>query len=89
MLVVGPSKAGKSWTAFEVLLSCWPQDWLVVPKPEGLEQLIEHHRLRDTGESVAVWLDDLQEYLGGTHELTTWLLAQLIDRRGLTVVLGT
>ena len=89
VLVVGPSKAGKSRTAFEVLLSRWPQAWLVVPKPEGLEQLIEHPRLRDTGEPVAVWLDDLQDYLGGTHPLTPWLLAQLIDRPGPTVVLGT
>ena len=42
VLVVGPSKSGKTRTAFEAARRCWPQARLLVPTPAGLDRLVTH-----------------------------------------------
>ena len=92
VLLVGPSRAGKTRTAFEALASTWPHARLAIPTPAGLSQLADHPRLRETADPIAVWLGDLYPYLDNTDgavELGSWLLARLTDRPGPTVVLAT
>ena len=89
VLVVGPSKSGKTRTAFEAAHQCWPQARLLAPTPAGLNQLVTHPRLASTADPVVVWLDDLQRFLTGTDPLTPALLTRLLSRPGPTVVLAT
>ena len=89
VLVVGPSKSGKSRTAFEAAHQCWPQARLLAPTPAGLDRLVTHPRLASTTDPVVVWLDDLQGFLASTDPLTPALLARLLSRPGPTVVLAT
>ena len=97
VLVVGPSKAGKSRTAFEVLrapssgLSRRP---LLVPRRPGDNR----HALRDLGvlrgtlglgpEPAVLWLDDLDEYLRA-GALTVTSLRQWREEEPRAVVLAT
>ena len=89
VLVVGPSKGGKTRTAFEAAHQCWPQARLLTPEPAGLNRLVTHPRLASTADPVVAWLDDLQRFLTGTDPLTPALLARLLSRPGPTVVLAT
>ena len=92
VLLVGPSKVGKTRTAFEALADSWPHARLAVPTPAGLSQLANHPRLRETADPIAIWLGDLYPYLDNTDgaaEFGPWLMARLTDRPGPTVVLAT
>ena len=89
VIVVGPSKAGKTRTAFEALLQRMPQARLVIPVVGKLAQLASHPRLRDTTELIAVWLNDVNLFLNGTDPLTLAMLARLTARPGPTVVVAT
>ncbi len=89
VLVVGPSKSGKTRTAFEAARQSWPQAHVLVPASTGLESLVNHPRLASTADPMVVWLDDLERFLTGTHPLTLAMLAQLLSRPGRTVVLAT
>ena len=89
VLLVGPSKAGKTRTAFEALRSRWGHAQLVVPVVGTLERLAGHTRLRTTASALVIWLDDLNRYLAGDESLTPELLARLTARPGETLVLAT
>ena len=66
VLLVGPSKAGKTRSAFQAAQECWPGAHVLVPIPGRLSELATHHRLHATSDTIIVWLDDLQQYLGAT-----------------------
>ena len=89
VLVVGPSKSGKTRTAFEAARQCWPQARLLAPIPAGLNRLVTHPRHENTADPIVVWLDDLQRFLTGTDPLTPARLTNLLSRPGPTVALAT
>ncbi len=93
VVVIGPSKAGKSRTAFEAALAVLPVAVLLVPRPgrRALEELGDGDLL-DTccpGQQVVVWLDDLERFLAPAEGLDPGRLAQLSGRSPRLVVLAT
>jgi TPR repeat protein len=89
VLLVGPSKAGKTRTAFEGIRSQWPNARLAKPAPGNLADLVDHPRIASTDWALVVWLDDLQRYLFGDRALTPARLQKLVTRPGPTIVLAT
>lgn len=69
VVLVGPSKAGKSRTAFEAIRRVFPNGRLIVPdaaEPRVLERLDELTPSPLKEEGTVVWLDDLDRFLGST-----------------------
>ncbi|MGV9336619.1 tetratricopeptide repeat protein, partial [Nocardia sp. NPDC003726] len=89
VVVVGPSKAGKTRTLFEAVHAHDPAARVVWPAADAVGELIVHPRIAESTDSLVVWLDDLHEYLSGTAGLTPAVLARLFARRGPTVVVAT
>lgn len=93
VVVIGPSKAGKSRTAFEAALSVLPDAILLVPRPgrRALEELARGDLLADCcpDQQVVVWLDDLERFLAPSEGFDTGLLTQLGRRSPRLVVLAT
>ncbi|MDF2049314.1 trypsin-like peptidase domain-containing protein, partial [Arthrobacter sp. Cr_A7] len=90
VLLVGPSKAGKTRTAFEAIRTTWPRARLLIPATTSLAALAKHPRLRSSTDAIVLWLNDLQRYLTGIREpLTPALLTALLARPGNTVVVAT
>ena len=63
VLVVGPSKSGKTRTAFEAIRARWGQAQLAAPAPGSLAGLAAHPRLQTSSDPLVVWLDDLDRFL--------------------------
>ncbi|OBH30531.1 MULTISPECIES: tetratricopeptide repeat protein [unclassified Mycobacterium] len=89
VLLVGPSKAGKTRTAFEAIRKRFPEALLVAPQPGAFGRLAVDPRLHNNTDTVVVWLDDMERYVSHTDPLTPALLSQLTSRNGHTVVLAT
>ncbi|HWO84337.1 MAG TPA: hypothetical protein VNM38_11200 [Solirubrobacterales bacterium] len=82
--VVGPSKAGKSRTAFEAVFRSHPERTLIAPDlpgsdPEGISEVLAHCVDQADEQGVIIWLDDLQEFLRtrslGNHDINAWRAA--------------
>lgn len=80
VVLIGPSKAGKSRTAFEAISRVFPRRALIAPElpgfdREGLAEAVASF-IASSDEGVVVWLDDLQEYLKAKavapHDLNAW-----------------
>ena len=89
VLLVGPSKAGKTRTAFEAIRKHSPKARLLFPRPGMWSRLLVDPRLGCSGDSIIVWLDDLDRYLASPNPLTPTLLLQLTRRYDSVVVLAT
>ncbi|MEE6140575.1 tetratricopeptide repeat protein [Mycobacterium sp. 050128] len=89
VLLVGPSKAGKTRTAFEAVRKHFPQARLLFPRPGMFGRLVADPRLHNSPDTVVVWLDDLDRYVSDADPLTPALLSRLNSRSGRTVVLAT
>ncbi|MGY2148825.1 tetratricopeptide repeat protein [Nocardia gipuzkoensis] len=89
VIVVGPSKAGKTRTLFEAIHAFDPGARIVWPVLDGLGELAAHPRIADTSDTIVMWLDDVHEYLTGTQQLTPAVLARLTTRPGRTLVVAT
>ena len=89
VLVVGPSKAGKTRTAFEAVMATWPESRLAKPDASTVRRLVEHPRIARSDWPLVVWLDDLERYLTGPEPLTPTVLSQLLQRPGPTVLVAT
>ena len=89
VLLVGPSKAGKTRTAFEAIKDRWPQARLLAPNASALAAVTAHPRVALTSDVLVLWLDDLQRFLTAAHPLTPALLARLNARPGPMVVIAT
>ncbi|MGV9679112.1 tetratricopeptide repeat protein [Nocardia sp. NPDC003482] len=89
VVMVGPSKAGKTRTLFEAVRSYDRQARLVWPTPDGVGELAAHPRITGCDDTLVVWLDDLHLYLTRADPLTPATLARLRARRGPTVVVAT
>jgi TPR repeat protein len=90
VVLVGPSKAGKTRTAFEVIRqhSIWGSALLAFPGPKSLEQLSSHPEL-SSAEPVVIWLDELDRFLPPGGGLTLALISRLLDRPGPTLLLAS
>ncbi|MGW4248263.1 tetratricopeptide repeat protein [Nocardia sp. NPDC004722] len=89
VIVVGPSKAGKTRTVFEAVRDADPTAVLLWPVIGGTTELAAHPRVLHSEDTIVVWLDDLQDYLNGIDALTPKVLAQLSARPGRTMVVAT
>ena len=89
VLLVGPSKSGKTRTLFEVTRRRWPDARVLACVPGTLGDLASHPRLLATGDRLVVWFDDLQRFVTGTTPLTPTLLRRLTARPGPTIVVAT
>ena len=89
VLLVGPSKAGKTRTAFQALMTTWPGARLAKPDPTHVAQVLDHPRISGSNWPLVIWLDDVQRFLVGDHPLTPARLAALLKRPGPTVVIAT
>lgn len=93
VVLIGPSKAGKSRTAFEAALATRPDAELIVPRAGGrsLQQLAQGDLLDViwAGRRVVVWLDDLERYLAPSGGFDAGHLSQLCGRHPRLVVLAT
>lgn len=87
VVVVGESTAGKSRAAFEAMRVCLPDHVFIRPRGRpGLRAAVEVARRE---RRCAIWLDDLQGYLG-SDGLTAQLLERLLgDGSRHVVVLAT
>jgi hypothetical protein len=90
VVLVGPSKAGKTRTAFEVMRGHgdWGKAVLVVPKPQALDRLAGHPALRASS-PVVIWLDDLPRFLPAAGDLSQAAVLRLAERPTPTVLLAT
>ncbi|MFQ6394941.1 SEL1-like repeat protein [Nocardia sp. KC 131] len=89
VIVVGPSKAGKTRTLFEAIRTCDSAAKVLWPELGCVGELATHPRLATTDDLIVVWLDDLHDYLNAAEPLTPALLARLTARPGRTVVVAT
>ncbi len=89
VLIVGPSKAGKTRTAYEAVRRNFPDALLVSPYPGTIDRLLEHESIRSTDDTIVVWLDDLDRYLVHANPLTPALLNKIFNRPAHTAVIGT
>jgi cellulose synthase operon protein C len=91
LVVVGPSKAGKSRSAFEAMRRLVPTSTLVVPfgSSRSLAELIRDPPFDVDAPLPVLWLDDLDRYLGDANGVDHALLDECgrADRRW--VLLGT
>lgn len=90
VVLAGPSKAGKSRTAFEVLRAhpAWDEALVAVPRPGALDQLAVHSALSGAGAAV-IWLDDLHRFLPPAGDLSQAVIQRMVARSGPTLLLGT
>ena len=86
---MGPSKVGKTRTAFEAIQDRWPQARLLAPIATAVPALARHPRVAETSDAVVVWLDDLQKFVNAADALTPDVFARLVARPGPTVVVAT
>ncbi|MGD0248375.1 MAG: hypothetical protein ABSB75_04905, partial [Candidatus Limnocylindrales bacterium] len=94
VLVWGPSKSGKSRSAYEALLRVYPDHTVIVPtRPKGDSGLLRDlpcllRDLRPKPEPVLLWLDELSDYLrAGAFDAD--LLYELEHMNPRVVVVGT
>ena len=89
VVVAGPSKAGKTRTAFEAIRqhAVWGSALLASPGPGSLDQLDGHPALSST-DPLVVWLDELDRFLA-TGELSPAMIFRLLARPGPTVLLAS
>ena len=90
VVLVGPSKTGKTRTALEVLRGHvdWGGALLAAPDPRTLDQLAGHPAL-GSSDRLVIWLDDLPRFLPPVGELSQATISRLLDRLGPTVLLAT
>ncbi|MBF6497414.1 sel1 repeat family protein [Nocardia cyriacigeorgica] len=89
VLLIGPSKAGKTRTLFEAVAHELPQARVVVPDRRSVTELLGCAEYRDLAEPVVVWLENLDEFLTAEHALTPRTLAALTTRAVRTTVVAT
>ncbi len=89
VIVQGPSKVGKSRTAFEIVKRRWAKARIATPNPETLADLIEQPTLQATSDPIVLWLDDVHRFLTTSRPLNPVRFTRLLTRPGATIVLAT
>lgn len=82
VLLVGESSVGKTRTLFEAIQELLPDWWLLQPDPHQLTELAA-----DPPARLVVWLDELQNHLGGEKHLPVAAVRALL--RGGVVLVAT
>ena len=90
VVLIGPSKAGKTRSAFEALRrhDDWSGALLAAPAVRTLDQLAGHPAVGGP-EPLVIWLDDLQRFLPPAGELSQAAVSRLAGRPGPTILLAT
>jgi TPR repeat protein/O-antigen/teichoic acid export membrane protein len=90
VVVAGPSKVGKTRTAFEALRrhDVWGHALLAAPTPGSLDELAVHPAMSGS-RPLVVWLDDLARFLPPTGGLSQATISRLARRAGPVVLLAT
>ncbi|WP_063020169.1 tetratricopeptide repeat protein [Nocardia niwae] len=89
VLVVGPSKTGKTRSLFEAARRVLGEARLLIPAPAALADIPGCAQFTDGAETVVVWLENLDRFLTADRPLTPALLARLTARPARTVVAAT
>ncbi len=93
VVLIGPSKAGKSRTAFEAALAVLPDAVFIVPRDrrQSLRELARGELLDAVcaDQRIVVWLDDLERFLAPSEGFDAGHLSQLCSRDPRLVVLAT
>ncbi|WP_268258356.1 toll/interleukin-1 receptor domain-containing protein [Parafrankia discariae] len=85
VLLVGGSSVGKTRCALEAIRAELPDWWLLRPtSPTQITALAAASPAR-----IVLWLDELQNYLGGEHGLTAATVNALLDAPTPVVLVGT
>ena len=85
VLLVGGSSVGKTRCAFEAVKTLLPEWWLVhLAGSAEVAALAAAPTPR-----TVVWLDELQRYLDGEHELTGAVIRSLLNAMHPLVIIGT
>ncbi|MFF5966296.1 tetratricopeptide repeat protein [Streptomyces collinus] len=85
VLLVGGSSVGKTRSLYEAIRALLPDWWLLHPADAGtvapmLDQLPGR---------LVIWLDELQNHVSGTHQLTAATVRDLLARPEPVVLVGT
>jgi tetratricopeptide (TPR) repeat protein/3',5'-cyclic AMP phosphodiesterase CpdA len=92
IVLVGPSKAGKSRTAYEACLRTFPDQPFIVPRrlePQRLAQLAEFYpALKVDSEPAILWFDDIQDFLSAAG-LDATMVQQWRQGKPRIVAVGT
>ncbi|HKB31911.1 MAG TPA: hypothetical protein VKD26_13890, partial [Streptosporangiaceae bacterium] len=90
VVLVGPSKVGKTRTAVEVLRGhgAWGGALLAAPVSGSLDYLAGHPALSGS-DPLVIWLDDLLRFLPPAGALSQATISKLLDRPGPAVLLAT
>ncbi|MGY2087938.1 tetratricopeptide repeat protein [Nocardia gipuzkoensis] len=89
VVVVGPSKAGKTRSLFEAVHTHLPHARVVVPAQGRLADIAACPEFVDLEEPAVVWLENLDRFLTGSGALDPALLTKLTARAARTVVVAT
>ncbi|MDG4667951.1 bifunctional trypsin-like peptidase domain-containing/SEL1-like repeat protein [Mycobacterium sp. 236(2023)] len=89
IVLIGPSKAGKTRTAFEALARTLPTARMIAPNAHTVQQLAHHPDLQATTDHVIIWLDELNRFLVASSPLTPEVLARIRMRPGPTTIIST
>jgi non-ribosomal peptide synthetase-like protein len=91
VLVEGPSKAGKTRSAFEAVRRRFPTSPLVVPAgtDTSLAELVGDAPAGSDSRPPVLWLDDLDRYLGDASGFDRELLARLRGQDDRMVIVAT
>jgi uncharacterized protein len=86
VIIEGPSAAGKSRLAFQVMQEYLSDRWLIVP--EDTHALLEIRKAQVALTNAVIWLDDVERYLT-TGGLTPGILDALCPRGSSVLILAT
>lgn len=89
VLLIGPSKAGKTRTLFEAVRRELPTARVVVPDRTSIAELPACEEFRTHADTLVVWLEDIDEFTRSDRPLTPRLFAALTARSARTVVVAT
>jgi hypothetical protein len=102
VVVMGPSKVGKSRALFEALRHCAQDRELALVAPvdgDALRALLSSGRLRPQHSRVVLWLDDLEPFLNADVRLATlrrwhaggagWIVAATYGGKGSELIAGS
>ncbi|MEV7287538.1 hypothetical protein AB0O01_23710 [Streptomyces sp. NPDC093252] len=85
VLLVGGSSVGKTRSLYEAIHALLPDWWLLHPADSSrLAELVEQ-----APGPLVVWLDELQNHVSGTRELTAATVRVLLARSHPVVLVGT
>jgi len=86
LLLVGPSAAGKTRTAYELVhgtLATWPMFM-----PSTAAQLTEYFEAKPSGKKLIVWLNETRRFLG-PDGLTAGTVRRILTQRHPVIIIGT